>query len=30
MNCRELTTTARMNELFACVEGRLTYRALIS
>jgi hypothetical protein len=29
-NRRDLKVTARMNDLFACVEGRLTYKALIS
>ena len=29
-NRRELTVTTRMNALFASVEGRLTYKALIA
>jgi transposase-like protein len=29
-NRRDLNVTARMNDLFACVEGRLTYKALIA
>jgi hypothetical protein len=29
-NRRELTVTERMNSLFAHVEGRLTYKALIA
>jgi hypothetical protein len=29
-NRRELTVTERMNALFAHVEGRLTYKALIA
>lgn len=29
LNRRELTVTERMNALFLCVEGRLTYKALI-
>ena len=29
-NRRSLTVTDRMNDLFACVEGRLTYKALIA
>lgn len=29
-NRRDLETTFRMNDLFACVEGRLTYKALIA
>jgi transposase-like protein len=28
-NRRDMKTTARMNDLFTCVEGRLTYKALI-
>jgi hypothetical protein len=29
-NRRDLKVTPRMNDLFACVEGRLTYKALIA
>lgn len=29
-NRRDMKVTPRMNDIFACVEGRLTYRALIS
>jgi transposase-like protein len=29
-NRRDIEVTARMNDLFACVEGRLTYKALIA
>lgn len=29
-NRREMKVTGRMNSLFACVEGRLTYKALIA
>ncbi len=29
-NRRDMSVTDRMNELFGCVEGRLTYKALIS
>jgi transposase-like protein len=29
-NRRDMKTAPRMNDLFSCVEGRLTYRALIS
>ncbi len=29
-NRRELKVTIRMNDLFACIEGRLTYKALIA
>jgi hypothetical protein len=28
-NRRDMKVTGRMNDLFACVEGRLTYKALI-
>jgi transposase-like protein len=30
INRRDMKTAPRMNDLFACVEGRLTYKALIS
>lgn len=30
LNRRQLTVTERMNSMFACVEGRLTYKALIA
>jgi len=29
-NHRTMSVTDRMNDLFACVEGRLTYKALIA
>lgn len=30
LNRRQLTVTERMNSLFSCIEGRLTYKALIA
>ena len=30
LNRREMTVTGRMNDLFCCVEGRLTYKVLIA
>jgi hypothetical protein len=29
-NRREMSPSPRMNDIFACVEGRLTYKALIA
>jgi hypothetical protein len=29
-NRRDLKVTPRMNDMFSCVEGRLTYKALIA